>query len=58
MGLVFFVIFSAAYYLALPSNISLLGDATFRTALSIFGGLFLILIIVCLLVSRMVKQED
>jgi hypothetical protein len=58
MGLVFFVVFLAAYYLELPSNGSLIGDPTFRAALSIFGGLFLILIIVCLAVSGMVRQEN
>ena len=58
MGLVFFVIFSAAFYLELPSNASLLGDPTFRAALSIFLVLFIIFIIVCLVVSGMARQED
>lgn len=58
MGLVFFVILSAAFYLELPSNASLIGNPTFRAALSIFGGLFLILIIVCLAISGMVKQKS
>jgi hypothetical protein len=55
---VFYGIFLAAYYLELPSNASLIGDPTFRTSLSIFGGLFLILIIGSLVASVVIKQED
>jgi hypothetical protein len=58
IGTVFYGIFLAAYYLELPSNASLIGDPTFRTSLSIFGGLFLILIIGSLVASVIVKQED
>ena len=57
-GLVFFVIFLAAFYLELPSNASLIGNPTFRAALSVFGGLFLILIVVCLAVSGRVRQKN
>ena len=58
IGAVFYGIFLAAFYLTLPSNATLVGDPTFRTYMSIFGGLFLILIIGSLVASVIVKQED
>jgi len=58
IGAVFYGIFLAAFYLTLPSNATLIGDPMFRLSLSIFGGLFLILIIGSLLASVIVKQED
>ena len=54
----FYGIFLAAFYLTLPSNETLIGDPMFRLSLSIFGGLFLILIIGSLVASVIVKQED
>lgn len=58
IGAVFYGIFLAAFYLTLPSNETLIGDPMFRSSLSIFGGLFLILIIGSLVASVIVKQED
>ena len=58
IGVIFYVIFLAAFYIPLPSNDTLIGDPVFRSSLSIFGGVFLILIIVSLVASRLVKQED
>jgi hypothetical protein len=58
VGLVFFVIFVAAYFGGMPSSGNLIGDSTFRTTLSIFGGLFLILIVGELLVAALTKQKN
>jgi hypothetical protein len=58
IGIVFYCIFSAAYYLTLPSNETLVGDPNFRTSMSIFGGLFLILIIGSLVASVIIKQDE
>ncbi len=57
IGLIFFVIFVAAYFGGMPSSGNLIGDSTFRTMLSIFGGLFLILIVGALLVVALMKQK-
>jgi len=57
IGVIFYVIFLAAFYIPLPSNDTLIGDSVVRSSLSIFGGVFLILIIVSLGASRLVKQE-
>ena len=58
IGVIFYGIFLAAFYFPLPSNDTLIGDSVVRSSLSIFGGVFLILIIVSLGASRLVKQED
>ena len=57
IGVIFYVIFLAAFYIPLPSNDTLIGDSVVSSSLSIFGGIFLILIIVSLGASRLVKQE-
>jgi hypothetical protein len=57
VGLVFFVIFVAAYFGGMPSSGNLIGNSTFRTTLSIFGGLFLILIVGELFVAALMKQK-
>ena len=58
IGAVFFAVFLASYALALPSNLVLHGEPVFRTSLSIFGGLFVALTAVALLLSFIVKPED
>ena len=58
IGVVFYVIFLAAFYIPMPSNDTLIGDPTFRTPLSIFGGIFLILIIISLAAVYMRKNEE
>jgi hypothetical protein len=58
IGVIFYGIFLAAFYLPLPSNETLIGDPIFRLSLSIFGGIFLILIAVSLMASRLLKQEE
>jgi hypothetical protein len=57
VGLVFFVIFVAAYFGGMPSSGNLIGNSTFRTTLSIFGGLFLILIVGNLFAAALMKQK-
>ncbi|MGB9842072.1 MAG: hypothetical protein ACPLKZ_05030 [Candidatus Bathyarchaeales archaeon] len=51
IGAAFFAIFIASYALALPSNRVLHGEPIFRIPLSIFGGLFLALVTLLLLLS-------
>ena len=57
IGAVFYIIFLAAFYIPLPSNETFIGDPAFRTPLSIFGGIFLILIIITLATAYLRKQE-
>ena len=58
IGVIFYGIFLAAFYIPMPSNDTLIGDPTFRTPLSIFGGIFLILILISLAASYVRKQEE
>jgi hypothetical protein len=58
IGAIFFAVFLASYALALPSNLVLHGEPIFRIPLSIFGGLFLALTAIAILVSFVVKPED
>jgi hypothetical protein len=50
--------FLASYALALPSNLVLHGQPIFRIPLSIFGGLFLALTAIAIVLSFIVKPED
>jgi len=58
IGTVFFAVFLASYALALPSNQVLHGEPIFRTTLSIFGGLFLALTAIAILLSFITKPDD
>jgi hypothetical protein len=58
IGAVFYAVFIASYALALPSNRVLHGEPVFRIPLSIFGGLFLILIVLALILSFLVKTKN
>jgi len=58
IGAIFFAVFLASYALALPSNQVLHGQPIFKTSLSIFGGLFLALIAISIVISVIVKPED
>jgi len=58
IGVVFYGIFLAAFYIPLPSNDTLIGDPAFRTPLSIFGVIFIILIIITIAASYVRKQEE
>jgi hypothetical protein len=58
IGAVFYAVFIASYALALPSNRVLHGEPVFRIPLSIFGGLFLILVVLALILSFLVKTKN
>jgi len=58
IGAIFCAIFLASYALALPSNQVLHGQPIFRIPLSIFGGLFLALIAISVVLSIIVKPEE
>ena len=58
IGAIFYAVFLASYALALPSNRVLHDLPVFRIPLSIFGGLFILSIVVLLLLSFMVKPEE
>jgi hypothetical protein len=58
IGAIFFAVFLASYALALPSNKVLHGQPVFRIPLSIFGGLFLALVGISLIISIIVKPEE
>jgi hypothetical protein len=58
IGAVFFAVFMASYGLALPSNRVLHGEVIFRTPLAVFGGLFLTLIAISLVLSIVAKPKD
>jgi hypothetical protein len=57
IGAVFYVIFLAAFYIPLPSNDTLIGDPAFRTPMSIFGGIFLFLILITIATAYLRKQK-
>jgi hypothetical protein len=58
IGAVFFAVFLASYALALPSNLVLHGQPIFRIPLSVFGGLFLALTAIAILLSIIIKPEE
>jgi len=58
IGAIFFAVFLASYALALPSNLVLHGQPIFRIPLSIFGGLFLALIAITVVLSIITKPEE
>ena len=58
IGVSFFGIFLAAFYVPMPSNDTLIGDPNFRTPMSIFGIIFIVLILISLAVAYMVKRAD
>lgn len=57
IGAVFVAVFSAAYLFALPSTRVLHGEPIFKVMLSLFGGLFLVLIVLSAVLSRLIKPE-
>jgi len=57
LGAVFFAVFWAAYAFALPSNRVLHGEAIFKIPLSIFGGLFVLITIMLLLLSFVLNRR-
>jgi len=58
IGAVFYAVFSAAYILAIPSINVLSGEPVFKWPLTVFGVLFVILILVSLVISAVYKPDD
>ena len=58
IGVIFYGIFLAAFYIPMPSNDTLIGDPNFRTPLSIFGGIFLIVIIISIVASYIENKKN
>jgi hypothetical protein len=58
IGVIFFGIFLAAFYFPMPSNDTLIGDPNFRTPMSIFGILFIALIVISIVAAYLVKRKD
>jgi hypothetical protein len=58
IGALSYAVFIASYALALPSNRVLHGEPIFRIPLSIFGGLFILSIVMLLILSFIVKPEE
>ena len=57
IGVVFYGVFSSAYMLALPTSDLLHGEPIYKLLLSIWGGLFLILIFVAIGLSVLLKKR-
>ena len=55
LGLVFFTIYSLAYYLTVPSTTVLIGSPIYHPLLQIFDALFFIFTIIVLILSAMAK---
>ncbi len=51
VGVVFFLVFLAAFYVPMPSNETLIGDPNFRTPLSIFGAIYLALTLIAVVAA-------
>jgi hypothetical protein len=58
IGAVFYAVFSAAYILAIPSTKVFSGEPVFKWPLTVFGVLFVILILTSLLLSAIYKPEE
>jgi tryptophan-rich sensory protein len=58
IGVVLFGFLLAAFFFTMPSNDTLIGDPNFRTPMSIFGIIFLILILSLVAVAYLVKRQD
>jgi len=56
-GIIYVGAFLTAYLFALPSNNILHGEPIYRTILAIFGGLFLIFILVEILLAYSTKPK-
>jgi|WetSurSiteA1Bulk_404760.scaffolds.fasta_scaffold200453_1 hypothetical protein len=57
VGLIFYGVFSAVYILALPSIYILTQKPVFHSLLEVFGGLFLALMIISMLVLVYFKKK-
>ena len=57
-GIVFFTVFSAAYYLTIPSRQILIAQPVFHALLQIFGVLFFAATIIVLVLSALAKPVE
>lgn len=57
IGVVFFGIFLAAFYIPMPSNQTLIGDPNFRTPLSIFGAIYLAVTLIAVVAAYVTKKK-
>ena len=58
IGAIFLGAFLTAYLLGLPTDIVYHSDPTLRMILSLFGGLFIILILIGLTISKINKKKN
>ncbi len=56
VGVVFFIIFLAAFYAPMPSNDTLIGDPNFRTPMSIFGAIYFALTVIAIVAAYVGKK--
>ena len=57
IGVIFYGVFYAAYAFALPSLSILTGEPVYHSLLSIFGGLFLVFVVVGVVFSTVTKPK-
>ena len=58
IGAIFLGAFLTAYLLGLPTDIVYHSDPTLRMILSLFGGLFIILILIGLTISKINRKKN
>ena len=58
IGTIFIGAFLVAYLLGLPTDIVYHSDPTLSLVLSIFGGIFILLIFVALIASRWITKKE
>ena len=56
IGAIFYVVFSAAYILAIPSINVLSGEPIFKIPMTIFSVLFVVLMLVSLVIGAVYKK--
>jgi hypothetical protein len=54
----FYAVFSAAYILSIPTTKVLSGEAIFKVPLTVFGVLFIVLILVSLVIAATNKKNS
>ncbi len=57
IGAAFYAVFSAAYILSIPTTKVLSGEAIFKVPLTVFGVLFIVLILVSLVIAATNKKS-
>lgn len=56
VGAIFYCVVAAAYFLPFPSTQILIGEPIFKTLLAVFGGLFLVLALVSMIIFKASKR--